>query len=130
MKRRGFLGFMGGAVAAGPGMARQAAAQTLGSLSTGDFVSIGAPMYGGAVSDPGYAIHRLGQFKKFLESAEALRRRRLGTSVNILDPDLAQMRSFSLSAKIRMQRERNFQEWLDHESSWLQRAISGQDNDY
>lgn len=37
----------------------------------------------------------------------------------ILDPDLASMRSMSLSVRIEMQRERNLQRSIDRERSYL-----------
>jgi hypothetical protein len=130
MKRRGFLGFMGGAVAAGPGMAKQAMVQ-IGDLSIPMSGGIArgfntdpneAPTYSGG--DDGWQMERWSTFQKFLLSPEKLWKRRLDTHVNFLDPDIAQMRSISMVSKIRMQRDRNFSQWLRSEANWLQRAMS------
>lgn len=131
MKRRGFLGFMGGAVAAGPGMAKQAAAQTLADLSIVDGINPAPPLsYYGEFPprQADWAIPRLGKFKELLKSAESLKRKHMKTPVPALDPDLANMRSISLGSKIRMQRDRNFKHWLENEGGWLQRAINGEED--
>jgi hypothetical protein len=55
--------------------------------------------------------------------AEALARKRRSTGVDMLDPDLAVMRSLSLTAKMSMQRDRNFARQFENEKHWLQRQI-------
>ena len=119
MKRRGFFGLMGGAVVAGPSMAQQAISTGLEGLSIG---GVGRPfMDGGA----GYAVQALAdgpsetydpthwprkELADFLgRTAEEWAQIRLDTYVASLDPDIAIMRSISLTSKIRMQRDRNFE---------------------
>ena len=126
MKRRGFLGFLGGAAVAGPGMVKNAAAQGMEAMSLGNstgLLSAGIGYAGEAMqadplpfssqgplhpSDPKHWVQR--QLAEFMgRSAEELLEQRLGTQVHALDPDLAVNRSFSLSTKVRMQRDRNFE---------------------
>lgn len=66
--------------------------------------------------DPvGWARKELAEFLG--KSASDLMRERINTGVGSLDPDLAVMQSIALGAKIRMQRDRNFdRNRLDHES--------------
>jgi len=128
MKRRGFLGFLGGAAVAGPGMVKQAAAQTVAELAL--------PSVGFGVEPVGYATQaddrswfndKWRAFQSIVNSAEALARRKREIHVTHLDPDLANCRSFSLDAKIRMQRERNFKAWLEREQGWFARNWDGYD---
>lgn len=133
MKRRGFLGFIGGAAVAGPSMAKAAAVQGMEAMSLGNAVSLSGLVPGGGwatevvpteaypdelhPTDPRHWVQR--QLQEFMgRSAEELLEQRLGTSVHALDPDLAVSRSFSLDAKIRMQRDRNFERnRADHKRS-------------
>ena len=124
MKRRGFLGFIGGAAVAGPGMAKAAATQGMEAMSLGNSAGLGLVSTGigyqtdaGPISpypdelhpsDPKHWAQR--QLADFMgRSAEELRELRLDTHVSALDPDLAVNRSFSLQTKVRMQRDRNFE---------------------
>lgn len=136
MKRRGFLGFMGGAVAAGPGMAKQAAAAisdlTLPNHSIEQLSPYGVKLFRTAsvvqswdtsgVSNSPW-LKRMTSFQVFLASPNRLMRRRLKTKVSELDPDIAQMRSIAMVSKIRMQRDRNFDRWLQCEANLLQQLI-------
>lgn len=121
MKRRGFLGFIGGAAVAGPSMAKQAMAQGMEAMSVGPTLSsmgyaINAPISrtdsavgptDGPYDAVRWAKRDLARF--FGKSAERLLKERLDTHVGYLDPDIAVMRSLSLTTKIRMQRDRNFE---------------------
>ena len=122
MKRRGFLGFLGGAAVAGPGMAKAAAAQGMEAMSLGNSTGLLSAVgyageaiasndpYPGALhpSDPKHWVQR--QLAEFMgRTAEELLEQRLNTQVHALDPDLAVNRSFSLATKVRMQRDRNFE---------------------
>lgn len=135
MKRRGFLGFIGGAAVAGPSMAKQAMAQGMDAMSVGPTLSsmgqaISAP-YGGSTSGGGpidgdydavgWAKRDLARF--FGKSAERLLKERIQTHVGYLDPDIAGMRSLSLTTKIRMQRDRNFERGQEGERDWLQQRL-------
>lgn len=140
MKRRGFFGLMGGAAVAGPSMVKAAAAQGMEAMNIGNsmgLVGTGAnAFYGGeeAFSDAGIAPDEMSpldprhwvqrQLSDFLnQSAEEVLAQRLGTSVQTLDPDLAVSRSFSLAAKMRIQRDRNFERNRTEHKNYLLRDI-------
>lgn len=117
MKRRGFFGLMGGAVVAGPSMAKTAISTGLEGLSIGAISGMPEPPYPFATAasdisdispfDPGHWAQR--ELADFLgKSAEELAEMRLNTSVSAIDPDISIMRSISLDSKIRMQRDRTF----------------------
>ena len=133
MKRRGFFGLMGGAVVAGPTMVKNAAAQGIEALQIGA-ISGGVPFPGGYGSegvqlsdgpsplDPAHWMQR--ELADFLGvSAKELAERRLETSVHALDPDLAVMRSLSLDAKIRIQRDRQFVRERENQRRYLSRNL-------
>lgn len=130
MKRRGFLGLMGGALAAGPSMAKEAVTQTMADLSV---PGVGIP-YGMGGMPPGAQNaadpynereHLQGQLRKLLgkSAAEKLREKKT-MGVNMLDPDLAAMRSFSLSARMRIQQDRNYERMLEQERGWIERRLA------
>lgn len=134
MKRRKFLGFLGGAAVAGPGMAKAAATQGIEALSVSPVMPmnmVNPGMFGTAASaisgpvddfDPvGWARRDLARFLG--KSAEQLIRERNGIQVAMLDPDIASMRSLSLGAKVRMQRERLFERQQADERGWLERRL-------
>jgi hypothetical protein len=78
-----------------------------------------------------YGRTRLNLWRTMLGDAAWLRRKRTQYgSVNALDPDIASYRSFSLSHKIHMQRERNFQQWLETQGGWLERWANGEDDEF
>lgn len=131
MKRRGFLGFLGGAVAAGPAMARQAAvgieSLVIPSIPweapleplTGSGIqsASGQPWDEGA-----YLKDRIAQL---VGMTDAERRERIAsTYVTSFDPDLATNRSFSLSAKVSMQKRRNFERQHEREHRGLLREMA------
>ena len=134
MKRRGFLGFMGGAAVAGPAMAKQAVAQSLDAMRLGTVlphgIGGGMGLVGGTEAgvppdhyDPlGWARKDLAQFLG--KSASQLLKERLNTQVSHLDPDIAVMRSISLGTTIRMQRDRNFEQNRTRERGWLEERIA------
>jgi hypothetical protein len=136
MKRRGVLGFLGGAAVAGPSMAQQAIASGLEGLQIGTFSGLekgigGAAYASGLASsgpfedanyDPaGWAKRDLAEFLG--RSAADLARERLDTGVDRLDPDLACMQSIALQAKLRIQRDRNFERNRAQHRNWLEREI-------
>lgn len=135
MKRRTFFGFMGGAAVAGPSMAKQAVTASLSDLGVGLSNPFGPsvpPSGGYEVAQSGgeveYATRRLGIFRRLVGSREWLARRKREFQPYALDPDLARYRSFSLAAKIHIQRERDFKRWLDREANWLERRIAGEED--
>lgn len=137
MKRRGFLGFLGGAAVAGPGMVKTAAAHGMESLSLGQVAggfSTGYGLEGPAFAtaamdvadvsplDAGHWAQR--ELAEFLGmTAKDLVERRRATHVSVLDPDLAVMRSLSLTTKIRMQRDRQFERGLEEQRGYLARQL-------
>lgn len=129
MKRRGFLGFIGGAAVAGPGMARAAVTPVAESLS---IPGVGmSAVYGGMPSGPieesdvvGEVVRLRARLARYIgRSAEELARERKTVSAHTLDPDLAAMRSMSLDYRMRMQRERNFALIRAQETGWIEQRI-------
>jgi len=131
MKRRGFLGFLGGAAIAGPSMAKQAVAATVADLNlAGLSGGIPVPDYDGpvgqAIGGSGakeWAVARLA--KLAIRTAEQHDYHRRSVRPNMLDPDIASYRSIALHQKIRMQRDRDYVRGLEQERASLQGAIAG-----
>ena len=131
MKRRSFLGFLGGAAVAGPSMAKQAVAATLSDMSvaglSGGLLQQGlAQPVGGYASSVGHLEWAATQLAKLgMRTAEqhAFHVRR--QSVSTLDPDLASYRSMALHQKISIQRQRDYWRSLEHERGYLQATIAG-----
>lgn len=134
MKRRGFLGLMGGAAVAGPGMVKQAAAAAVGGLET--LAVPGAAMLG----DVGYAqsavpwgvqgtkatLDGAGILAKLAGlTADQRRRAKNQMHVSALDPDIASYRSIALHAKIDWQKERQFNRMLEQRKSMWTRHVAG-----
>lgn len=109
MKRRAFLGFLGGAAASGPAMAKAAGEVTIADLSVGSYSSGGEVLYASVSSkdDKSWAksqlTHLLGK------SAEQIAREKRDYYISSLDPDTASLRSVSLGGKIRMQKARSYE---------------------
>lgn len=130
MKRRGVLGLLGGAFAAGPAMAKQAIASvetmTLPQLPY-DLLPIEA-QYGqtNAVSDAynhgEWIRERIAQITGM--TAEDRKDRIAQMGVNQLDPDLAVNRSMALWAKIAEQKRRNFEISIAREHRSLTRDLA------
>lgn len=141
MKRRGFLGFIGGAAVAGPSMAKAVVAQGMEAMSLGGAANqlgglassgIAASNYGlnphppfdepMSPLDPRHWLQReLAEFVGM--SAQDKQDRRMRTWVQSLDPDLAVNRSMSLSAKLRIQRDRNFKTEMENQHRHLLKEI-------
>lgn len=120
MKRRGFLGLMGGALAAGPSMAKEAVAGLESLAVPGqiagaeEFVKSGW----GSTSIGGYPVdadHSHGDWLREeiakITGMTDQRKREIMANMTVrhLDPDLAVNRSFSLSAKVEMQKRRELE---------------------
>lgn len=128
MKRRGFLGFLAGGAVAGPGLAKQAVAESIGDLgiqSAGILATDPSRYYSGPVpsSAPPNWIARLLKLNTRSQLEHAFHRKR--TEVYALDPDLHSYRSFAMHAKISLQRERNYIRGLENDRSWIEGAIAG-----
>ncbi len=129
LSKRGFLKAFGGGVVAAPVMARQAAAQiaTAGAaVSSSKGTSIlGASSYGIDIArtEPDVSGRWVAKHLKEIFSPEferRLRREAASEPIAALDPDLASSRSLSLSAAMRIQRERMIARRLDDErQTWL-----------
>lgn len=132
MKRRGFLGLLGGAAVAGPGMAKEAIG--LSATKLPDVSGGGAPFYvnntdfGGFTGDWGkpnkdsateYLARLMGK------TADIIAKEKAAMYIDALDPDIAEMRSIRLHAKIRMQRNRQWQRMHDMDKDHLTNIISG-----
>jgi hypothetical protein len=132
VKRRGFLGFLGGAAVAGPSMVKQAASARIADLNVASLSGgIGLPPWGDAApnssigpgGDHAWEITRL--TKLLSRSAEQHDWHRKRMMVQALDPDLGSYRSMALHHKIRQQRVRNYAREFDNERTGLEAAIAG-----
>jgi hypothetical protein len=131
MKRRGFLGFLGGAAVAGPSMAKQAVAATLsdmsvvalsgGALDQGLSQPVGG--YGSSSSHLEWAASQLAKIG--MRTAEQHAYHALRQPVVTLDPDLAGYRSMALHQKLSIQRDRNYWRSLEQERGYLQAMVAG-----
>lgn len=132
MKRRGFLGFMGGAAVAGPAMVKEAAAKAAADLSLGKAGMLAGSM--GGLAPPGglgpavsgSLIDHLMRGRDMLKKLGAMTasdRARLKRRFDVyaLDPDIASYRSIAMHAKIDWQRERNLTARLAERHSFWER---------
>lgn len=126
MNRRGFLKALAGAVAAGP-RAASAAVQEAEKLVLeglpGDSVipSVGSWGPAPAQSSLVWATRGLARLTNPMYREHI--RSQIG--VSRLDPDLASMRSMSLSVKVGIQQERNYHRALENEKTYLEKALTG-----
>lgn len=135
MKRRGFLGLIGGAAVAGPGMAKQAIASSLGDLSlagvtsgAGNMLNAAGSSIGGGYPVPGvspadYAREQLGKWLGRTAAQHAFHMKQM--HVHQLDPDILAWRSIALHEKMRIQRVREYWRQFDGQKSWLEAQIAG-----
>lgn len=118
MNRRGILGALVGAPVAGPALVKEAAAQMAltpapsAGLASGAIGSMQAAMNGEKWMDPEDALRKA--FRLGLVSREKLAELLAGMTISggpaapyNLDADLIAAKSFSMTARVRMQRERN-----------------------
>ncbi len=121
MKRRGFLGFLGGAAVAGPGAVKSAASALVQDLSLGagvplasvadSFLPSGAPSESGVLGGIGRATSMLSKLRSL--APEDLTRKKRSIGIYTLDPDIASYRSISMSAKIDWQRQRELERIIE-----------------
>lgn len=137
MKRRGVLGLLGGAAVAGPSMAKQAVATGLEAMQVGGGgASVAenglwtgkrrAGELGYEPPSPMDADHWLQvELREFLGmSDEEKKWLRSELRVHALDPDLVANRSFSLSAKLRIQRDRDFARSMANREQHIRRELA------
>lgn len=108
--RRSFLSLLGGAAVAGPS-ALSATAERVASVPLADWAAPptgGMPMASAGTSAPNLTVAGA----KLLGVPDWLRDtwKHEAKHVHILDPDIAALKSMSLSAKIAMQRKRNYEQ--------------------
>lgn len=133
MKRRGFLGFLGGGVVAGPGVVKEAAAN-LADLRIGPRKRTKSP-FGLWPEEQIRSIddHSGDKYAWEKKEIEKFARRtkeehdfyRARTEVFQLDPDIASYRSIALHMKISMQRNRIYTREIERETENLLKRISG-----
>lgn len=128
MKRRSFLGFLGGAAAAGPSMAKGAADIAMSDLR------LAGSMYGDGSASAGYPITASGSasswakesLERFLgKTPDMIAYEKRGRSVHALEPDVASMRSLSMRAKVSMSRDRQYERATRQEHENLLGHIAG-----
>ena len=136
MKRRGVLGLLGGALAAGSSMAKQAisgieATQLSGLNIGGGLVQAVEQGWSGAntLTGTGIEYDHLGWLRSRLEDLTGItaaeRHERIANQyISGLDPDLAVNRSMALWAKMAEQRRREYERGIDREKKSLTRQIS------
>lgn len=132
MKRRGFLGLLGGAAVAGPGMVKQAAASGIEAMALpGIPMNLADPPdYGGTsglmpgdVYDHGKYLRE--ELAKLVGISDEDRREQIASQyISALDPDLAVNRSFSLAYKVQEQKRRNFEAWRARRHRSLTRQLA------
>lgn len=140
MKRRNFLGFLGGAAVAGPGMAKAAAAKAVEDLALGGGIGMPASFGGGLGPGPsGFvgqsasgAISQIVRAQNMLEkiagmTAAERTKRKQQMHVGALDPDLAAYRSMSIGARMDMQRERNLERYIAERRGMWEIFADGRD---
>ena len=130
MKRRGFLGFLGGAAVAGPSMAKQAVSATRADMNLAGVASttmglVGSQASGAPYPEPYSDDWGMRVAKLAMRSQAEHQERQRNQYISGLDPDLTTYRSFALHTKIAMQKKRDYWRSIENEKSWLQRRIDG-----
>lgn len=121
LSRRSFFGLFPAAAVGGKAALKEAAAKAAEGLALGPSFSdapLPAPM---PSSDTAWAMRDLRRFADPALKAE----RRARIRPTRLDPDLASNRSMSLSVKMLMQADRDFERSEQSERTYLERVISG-----
>ena len=130
MKRRAFLGFLGGAAVAGPSAAKSVAEMSLSDLSlrlAGMGVLSGAPEGGGcvdgAINNRSYAKEALARMMG--KTAHQRAKDISGQYVDGLDPEIAGLRSVALHTKVRMTRVSNYERSEKRALSYWEGVLAG-----
>ena len=128
MKRRAFLGFLGGAAVAGPAAAKSAGEMALSDLTLGS-----AAQYANAVSATTAGLYpgndrswEKEQLKRLVgKTAEQASYERQRHMISALDPCVGTLRSVALHRKIEMSRILSYDREQRKERTWLEACISG-----
>lgn len=123
MKRRSFLGLLGGAAASGP----KVAAESMRDLEIPGVAfsdeNNGIPAVLHSPQEKSWARKQL---KKLVSRTDEEReRKRRRTTVYNLDPDIHALRSVSIGRKMAMQRDINFRKEEEREREYLNDIIRG-----
>lgn len=128
MKRRKFLGFLGGAAVAGPAAAQTAATAAMSDLAIAGNIAyggLGAPTMGMSISPEGgnhsWAKEQLKRLLGRSAVERSMRKQRHG--IYSLDPHYAACRSISLVNKIRLSIEADFERNEARERTYYQGVI-------
>lgn len=122
MKRRSFLGLLGGAVAAGPQSLGDLSLERMGITTQLATRSMEEPV-GSNAGQQRWAKDRLKEIMGWPDKAVSLRKKT--SYLHGLDPDVAALRSVSLTNKVRMSRELQFQRDLEAEKARLFGIVEG-----
>ena len=127
MKRRAFLGFLGGAAVSGPTVAKAAGEMGLADLSLpnaiGEAVLPSAYGYATQPDNKGWAKDAL---KRLVgRSAQQIAREKRDTYVQALDSDTACLRSVAIGAKIRRQKRLNYETNIARDEERYRGIIAG-----
>ena len=126
MKRRAFLGFLGGAAVAGPQAAKSAAEMTMADLRFPGIAGNAMGSLGGRVAsgpDIGWAKSQLAKLVGLGVKEREVKKMRYWSDG--LSPDVAVLRSVSLPRKIAMSKDRQFEASLRNERGYLEGVIAG-----
>jgi len=134
MKRRAFLGFLGGVAVAGPQAAKSAAEMTMADLNLPGIGLLGGSGGYGALASAGdssvRSYNHVDWAKSSLKMLTGLKtpeieRKKLEYHVHQLDPNIAALRSVALVSKIRVSRDAQFAQSQHRERSYLEGIIAG-----
>lgn len=130
MKRRSFLGFLGGAVVGGPKVAQSAADKLSGiGLGLGNAHGMEVASYSGYAIPPDAPLDATTFAKSALKtllgkSEEQIAEERRRIYISNIDPDIACLRSMTLTSKIRLQRKVAHNQMQSHEEKRLREILT------
>lgn len=122
LSRRSFFGLIPGAALGGKAAIKEAAAKAAEGMALavpgGGYPPMGLA---GSTNDKSWAVKALQR----LVDPDTFMERKRELVVTRFDPDLASNHSMSLSVKMLVQRERDFERYREREKTYLERTISG-----